>query len=194
MEVRTYHLVWGRNHQEPSKQKWLEVVSSGEWDSRWGGLGEESVDVIVRMSELFDFKNIQALLWLRFKNYLKKEVNRDLGMRWGTEGKIWEKLLLLSHISFATPWTVACQASCPLIFQVRILEWVATSFSRRSSWPRDQTYISCIGRWILTAEPPGRGGEKVYRWHGGQLEPTGNPKVRRAPLSGSRPFKDTKPN
>ena len=35
------------------------------------------------------------------------------------------------------------------ILQARILEWVATSFSRGSSWPRDQTHISCascIGR------------------------------------------------
>ena len=35
------------------------------------------------------------------------------------------------------------------ISQARILEWVATSFSRGSSQPRDRTYISCIGRRIL---------------------------------------------
>ena len=35
------------------------------------------------------------------------------------------------------------------ILQARILEWVAISFSRRSSWPRDQTHVSCIGRQIL---------------------------------------------
>ena len=35
------------------------------------------------------------------------------------------------------------------ISQVRILEWVAISSSRGSSWPRDQTILSCIGRWIL---------------------------------------------
>ena len=35
------------------------------------------------------------------------------------------------------------------IFQARILEWVAISFSRRSSRPRDQTHISCIaGRFF----------------------------------------------
>ena len=28
--------------------------------------------------------------------------------------------------------------------QERILEWVAISFSRGSSWPKDQTHISCI--------------------------------------------------
>ena len=42
---------------------------------------------------------------------------------------------------------------CPHgIFQARILEWVAISYSRESSRPRDGTCISCIssiGRWIL---------------------------------------------
>ena len=38
------------------------------------------------------------------------------------------------------------------ILQARILEWVAISHSRGSSWPRDQThvsFISCIGRRVL---------------------------------------------
>ena len=38
------------------------------------------------------------------------------------------------------------------ILQARILEWVAISYSRGSSWPRDQApilCISCIGRQIL---------------------------------------------
>ena len=42
--------------------------------------------------------------------------------------------------------SVACQA--PLvhdIFLARILEWVAASFSRESSWPRGRTCNSCVG-------------------------------------------------
>ena len=38
------------------------------------------------------------------------------------------------------------------ILQARILEWVAISFSRESSQPRDRTrisYVSCTGRQIL---------------------------------------------
>ena len=35
------------------------------------------------------------------------------------------------------------------ILQARILEWVAISFSRGSSWPRDQTWVSYTGRQIL---------------------------------------------
>ena len=30
------------------------------------------------------------------------------------------------------------------IFLARILEWVAISFSRGSSWPRDRTHVSCV--------------------------------------------------
>ena len=44
--------------------------------------------------------------------------------------------------------------ACPVhrIFQARILEQVAISYSRGSSQPRDQiriSYVSCIGRWVL---------------------------------------------
>ena len=35
------------------------------------------------------------------------------------------------------------------ISQARIVEWVATFFSRGSSWPRHWTQVSCISRWIL---------------------------------------------
>ena len=41
------------------------------------------------------------------------------------------------------------------ILQAWILEWVAISFSRGSSWSRDQTWVSCIGRGFFTTEPPG---------------------------------------
>ena len=33
--------------------------------------------------------------------------------------------------------------------RARLLEWVAISFSGRYSQPRDQTRVSCFGRWIL---------------------------------------------
>ena len=47
------------------------------------------------------------------------------------------------------------------ILQARILEWVAISFSRGCSGPRDRTHVSCIGRQIpycwATREAPGYG-------------------------------------
>ena len=36
------------------------------------------------------------------------------------------------------------------ILQARILEWVAISFSRGSSWPRDWTLVSCIAGRFFT--------------------------------------------
>ena len=47
------------------------------------------------------------------------------------------------------------------ISQAKILEWVAISFSRGSSLPRDRTLISCIAGRVFTAEPPG----KHIQWH-----------------------------
>ena len=49
---------------------------------------------------------------------------------------------------FETPWTVAYYCSSVHgIFQARVLEWVAISFSRGSSWPRDRTQVSrTVGR------------------------------------------------
>ena len=42
------------------------------------------------------------------------------------------------------------------IFQARVLEWVAISFFRRSSWPRDRTQVSCIVGDPLPSETPGK--------------------------------------
>ena len=51
---------------------------------------------------------------------------------------------LLSHAQlFATLWNPP-GPSVDGVFHARILKWVAISSSRGSSWPRDQTHISCI--------------------------------------------------
>ena len=42
------------------------------------------------------------------------------------------------------------------ILQARILEWVAFPFSRGSSWPRDQTWVSYTAGRFFTSEPPGK--------------------------------------
>ena len=39
------------------------------------------------------------------------------------------------------------------ISQARVLKWVAVSFSRGSSWPRDQTCISALAGRFFTTEP-----------------------------------------
>ena len=57
------------------------------------------------------------------------------------------------------------------ILQARILEWFAMPSSRGSSWPKDQTCISCysyIAGEFFTTEPPGKaltlGSCKQFTW------------------------------
>ena len=51
-----------------------------------------------------------------------------------------------------SPRAVAHQAPLSIgVFHARILEWVATSFSRGSSQVRDQTPISCIAGGFFTS-------------------------------------------
>ena len=53
--------------------------------------------------------------------------------------------MLSGILLFATPWSVASQASLSMEFSsLRILEWVAISYSRVSSPAKDGTHISCI--------------------------------------------------
>ena len=86
------------------------------------------------------------------------EMAADSGMkRWygAVEFSPWVKSWWCSSTVMsdsATPWTVAPQLLCPWDSQARILEWVAISSSRGSSWPRDRTCVSCVSwpsRWIL---------------------------------------------
>ena len=61
-------------------------------------------------------------------------------------------------------WPQGLQSSPPdssvhEVFQARILEWLAISFFRGSSRPRDRTCISqvsCIAGGFFTTEPPGK--------------------------------------
>ena len=82
---------------------------------------------------------------------------------------LFKVLCLLSWIYFsisvncsviATPWTVALQAPFVHgILQARILEWVAISSSRESSWPRDGTWVSYLLQrqaGSLPLVPPGK--------------------------------------
>ena len=63
---------------------------------------------------------------------------------------------LLSHVQFFCDPTDCSPAGTSVhgLSQARIPEWVAISFSRESSWPRDQTHISCIASRFFTTEPP----------------------------------------
>ena len=56
--------------------------------------------------------------------------------------KLWSKKeseVAQSCPTLATPWTAAYQAPLSWIFQAKVPEWVAISFARGSSQPRDRT-------------------------------------------------------
>ena len=78
-----------------------------------------------------------------FKIILKKNAML-ISVKW--------KVKSLSRVRlFVTPGTIAYQA--PLvhgIFQATVLAWIAISFSRGSSQPRDWTRVSCIVDWCFT--------------------------------------------
>ena len=54
--------------------------------------------------------------------------------------------LTLCHLMDCSP----SGSSVHGILQARILEWVAIPFSRGSSWPRDQSWVSCIASIFFT--------------------------------------------
>ena len=62
-----------------------------------------------------------------------------------------EPAKLLSHVRLCDPMDCSLPgSSIHGIFQARVLEWVAISFSRGSSQPRDQTQVSCTAGRHLT--------------------------------------------
>ena len=69
---------------------------------------------------------------------------------WCHLGSPKRKCLSLSIVQlFVTPRTVVHQARLSMEFS-RILEWLAIPVSRGSSWPRDQTRVSCIAGRFFT--------------------------------------------
>ena len=60
-------------------------------------------------------------------------------------------LTLWDHMDYSPPGS-----SVHGISQARMLEWVAVSYSREFSWPRDWTHISCVAGRFFTNEPPGK--------------------------------------
>ena len=67
-----------------------------------------------------------------------------------------------SRLTLCNPMVCSPPGSSVLgISQARTLEWVALSFSRGSSHPRDHTCISCTGRWSLYHWAT----REAFQWH-----------------------------
>ena len=95
--------------------------------------------------------NILVLFWTNVMSFF---IHIGLSFLWRLNVK---SIVLLFFVVYSLSLTLFCDpldcsplgSSVHGISQARILEWVAISFSKESSWPRDRTRISYIGRWIL---------------------------------------------
>ena len=75
----------------------------------------------------------------------KKKILPYLDVRWVSE---WSRSVMLT---LCDPMGRSLKgSSVHEIFQARVLEWVAISFSRGSSRPRDRTQVSCIAGRCFT--------------------------------------------
>ena len=117
---------------------------------------------------------VRLFTGILFLKQLTKEVSHIWGKKKPKLGNIFKGIGLKIIILYISAWTLkvirhrlhakslqSCLTLCdPMdcsppgssvhgILQTRILEWVAISFSKGSSWPRDRTCISCICRRIL---------------------------------------------
>ena len=87
---------------------------------------------------------------------------------WAYPGRFWVNMCAqsLSCVQiFVTPPHGPPGSLVHGMFQARVVEWVTTSFSRGSSWPRDRTWVSflsCIGSGFPTTALPGKPSGSIY--------------------------------
>ena len=104
----------------------------------------------------FAVSEVTLVAWnQRCQKHLHQRNQETLKLSHLSSGLLVVKLMcMLSHFKSCPPLCNPMDCSPPGssvygISQTRILEWVAIPISRSSSWPRDGTCISFIGRWIL---------------------------------------------
>ena len=103
------------------------------------------------------YGNIQSqssILHSHWGKYRKDNLEKFMGLLLARLWEIWSITGYIRKIScmcaqlcptLCNPMDCSPPGSfCPWNFPARILEWVAISFSRGSSWPRDLTCISCL--------------------------------------------------
>ena len=66
-------------------------------------------------------------------------------------------VVVKSCLTFCNPMDYSLPGSSVYgVSQARLLEWVTISFSRGSSYPRDQTQVLWLAGRFFTTEPPGK--------------------------------------
>ena len=96
----------------------------------------------------------QTLYWLSHQG--RHYISYRITIQWFTSFKAYTPVIVVlvaqSCLTFWDPTDCSPPgSSIHGSLQSRILQWMAIPFSRRSSWPRAQTQISCIaGRFFTT--------------------------------------------
>ena len=130
----------GSNYLSLYKVLWK---PSGE--SSWGPRGER---------EFARWKRRAGVYW-RDEHVRSQEVGQDRQLK--KKGQLYDSTCLSlqytkslqSCLTLCNPLNYSLPSfSVRGILQARTLEWVAIFFSRRSSWTKDQTHVSCIGRLV----------------------------------------------
>ena len=95
----------------------------------------------------FQERATRLSFWTHFPGFLGPLENKAILIAWK-----W-KLVAQSYVNLCDPMDCSPPgSSLHGIFQARILEWVAVSSCRGSSWPRDGTWISCsTGRFFTVS-------------------------------------------
>ena len=136
-----------------------------EGDDRWqlDGITDSYGQIWVEV-------NSESWQWTGKPSVLLSMGSQRVRQDWVTELN-WTELMcsvsqLCPTLLQPTRWIAAHQVDCSPpgssvhgIFQARILEWVAISFSKGSSWSRDWTHtfcVSCIAGRFFTTEPLGK--------------------------------------
>ena len=111
-----------------------------------------------KKSPCFFAHDIRSFCYTHFSTWRRPTLT-SLG--WSKLG--WTEDMVSKHISSPTAAAV-CELVCHIwlcdpsppgfsvheILQARILDWAAIPSSRGSSWPRDQTWVSCIAYRLFT--------------------------------------------
>ena len=118
-------------------------------------------DIIPRDCNIL-MANLNSIFFLSALTFLPPGISASLCPNLATQFHVHACSVTQSCLTFCDPMDSSpSSSSVQGISQGRILEWVAISFSRGSSQPRDQTRVSYIGRQIFfffffTIEPPGK--------------------------------------
>ena len=163
-------------------QHWLRTKSGWHWltqlqlsgsqlEIEWGLVGLPAMEAFLSSISYRQDSSLHDLPWIPKGRTVANHEKSSHKTSWG-EKKVtreahqdWENQLAETcHCSLAKLcpthlWPYGWQPArllCPWDFSGKNTWVVSISFSRGPSWPRDQTWVSCMADKFFTNEPPGK--------------------------------------